>query len=312
MSDTQLAQVPQKQTSALALMAGKYNVEPSKLLETLKNTVFRGATNDELLALVVVSNEYGLNPLTKEIYAFPAKGGGIVPVVSIDGWIRMMNDHPQFDGIDYEFEHSDDGKLIACTSVIYRKDRSKPVRVTEYMVECRRNTDPWKMEHRMLRHKATIQGARVAFGFSGITDEDEAAATPGLANARDVTPKAARAEQLNPFVQVPSLEAQADECNAANVTSDIIPARPEKAAPVVEADVVKPAHEVAEPTEGEMLASEIIEEVKASDAQNLASYVEQADKQLAGEPQAKVKRAIHNRAKALGVKWNKTTGGFEA
>ena len=292
MSDTQLAQVPQKQTSALALMAGKYNVEPSKLLETLKNTVFRGATNDELLALVVVSNEYGLNPLTKEIYAFPAKGGGIVPVVSIDGWIRMMNDHPQFDGIDYEFEHSDDGKLIACTSVIYRKDRSKPVRVTEYMVECRRNTDPWKMEHRMLRHKATIQGARVAFGFSGITDEDEAAATPGLANARDVTPKAARAEPLDPFEKLPEAPAEA--------------------APVVEADVVEPAPEDTEPTEGEMLASEIIEEVKASDAQNLASYVEQADKQLAGEPQAKVKRAIHNRAKVLGVKWNKTTGGFEA
>lgn len=182
-------------------MAGKYNVEPKKLLETLKNTVFRGATDDELVALVVVANEYGLNPLCKEIYAFPAKGGGIVPVVSIDGWIRMMNDHPQFDGIDYEFEHDEQGKLIACTSVIYRKDRTKPVRVTEYMIECRRNTEPWKMEHRMLRHKATIQGARVAFGFSGITDEDEAQATPGL--ARDVTPKAARTEPHDPFKEPP-------------------------------------------------------------------------------------------------------------
>lgn len=292
MSDTQLAQVPQKQTSALALMAGKYNVEPSKLLETLKNTVFRGATNDELLALVVVSNEYGLNPLTKEIYAFPAKGGGIVPVVSIDGWIRMMNDHPQFDGIDYEFEHSDDGKLIACTSVIYRKDRSKPVRVTEYMVECRRNTDPWKMEHRMLRHKATIQGARVAFGFSGITDEDEAAATPGLANARDVTPKAARAEPLNPF--------------------STLPEAPAEAAQVVEADVVEPAHEVAEPTEEDMLANDLLKDVEKSDAVSLSSYVEQANKDLSGAKQEMVKKAIATRAKVLGVKWNKTTGGFEA
>lgn len=191
---------PQK-ASALQLMAGKYSVEPKKLLETLKNTVFRGASDDELVALVVVANEYGLNPLCKEIYAFPAKGGGIVPVVSIDGWIRMMNDHPQFDGIDYEFEHDEQGKLIACTSVIYRKDRAKPVRVTEYMVECRRNTEPWKMEHRMLRHKATIQGARVAFGFSGITDEDEAQATPGL--ARDVTPKAARSDPHDPFKGLP-------------------------------------------------------------------------------------------------------------
>jgi len=172
--------------SALAVMASRFSVDPAKLLETLKNTAFKGATNDEMMALVIVSNEYGLNPLTKEIYAFPAKGGGIVPVVSIDGWLNIMNNHPQFDGIDYEWLHEGE-KLIACTSVIHRKDRTHPTRVTEYLSECKRATDPWKMEHRMLRHKATIQGARVAFGFSGITDEDEARETPPM---RDVTPSA--------------------------------------------------------------------------------------------------------------------------
>jgi len=194
--------------SALALMASRFSCEPNKLLETLKNTVFKNATNDELLALVVVSNEYGLNPLTKEIYAFPAKGGGIVPVVSIDGWLRMMNDHPQFDGIDYEWEH-DGEKLAACTAIIFRKDRSKPVRVTEYLAECKRATDPWKMEHRMLRHKATIQCARVAFGFSGITDEDEAANTPGLASI-DVTPKAEESKLFKPKAEKPKPAKQED------------------------------------------------------------------------------------------------------
>ncbi len=202
--DTTLAP-PAPKVSALALMAGRFSVDPNKLLETLKNTVFKGATNDELLALVVVSNEYGLNPLTKEIYAFPAKGGGIVPVVSIDGWLRMMNDHPQFDGLDYEWQH-DGEKLVACTAVIFRKDRSKPVRVTEYLAECKRGTDPWKMEHRMLRHKATIQGARVAFGFSGISDEDEAVNVPGLTAARDVTPQAAESKL---FQQSPKKETAA-------------------------------------------------------------------------------------------------------
>jgi hypothetical protein len=38
------------------------------------------------------------------------------------------------------------------------------------------------MEHRMLRHKALIQCSRVAFGFSGIVDDEEAA------TLRDVTP----------------------------------------------------------------------------------------------------------------------------
>ena len=171
--------------SALAVMANRFSVEPSKLHETLKNTVFKGATDSEMMTLVVVANEYGLNPLTKEIYAFPAKGGGIVPVVSIDGWIHLANSHPQMDGLDFEFDHDEAGKLISCTASIHRKDRSRPIRVTEYLAECKRSSEPWKMEHRMLRHKALIQCSRVAFGFSGIVDEEEAGFV------RDVTPPTA-------------------------------------------------------------------------------------------------------------------------
>ena len=183
---TQAISIPNQpqRVSALALMANRCNVDPAKLLQTLKSTVFKGASDDELLALVVVANEYKLNPLTKEIYAFPAKGGGIVPVVSIDGWVSMVNDHPQMDGMEFE-EHVDDtGKLSSITCRLWRKDRNRPISVTEHLSECRRNTDPWKMEHRMLRHKALMQCARYAFGFSGVTDEDEAGDTPGLKPAQ--------------------------------------------------------------------------------------------------------------------------------
>lgn len=168
-------------------MAGRFSVEPQKLLSTLKNTVFKNATDDELLALVVVANEYGLNPLLKEIYAFPAKGGGIVPVVSIDGWVNRMNSNPQFDGIEFEDKFDDNGKPVSVTAIIYRKDRGRPVKVTEYYAECRRNTEPWNtMPARMLRHKALCQCVRVAFGFGGVFDEDEARDVA----MRDVTPAA--------------------------------------------------------------------------------------------------------------------------
>ena len=44
----------------------------------------------------------------------------------------------------------------------------------QYMDECKRNTDPWQSHpRRMLRHKATIQAARMAFGFA-LKDPDEA------------------------------------------------------------------------------------------------------------------------------------------
>jgi phage recombination protein Bet len=189
------AEAPKSKPSALMVMSSRLSVDPDKMLDTLKQTVFKGASNAELIALTVVSNEYGLNPFLKEIYAFPAKGGGIVPVVSVDGWISMINRQANLDGIEFEM----DEKGEACTCRIYVKDRSRPVVVTEYLSECARKSEPWTaMPKRMLRHKSLIQCARVAFGFSGIYDEDEAAKIKE-ANARTIDAPIAREEPLNPF-----------------------------------------------------------------------------------------------------------------
>lgn len=189
--------------SALALLASRLNVDPTKMLTTLKATVCTKATDEEIMAFCIVCNEYSLNPFLKEIYSFPAKSGGLIPVVSVDGWIRICNEHPKMDGMTFSFE-SDAGKLISCTCKIYRKDRSHPIEVTEFLSECKRQTDPWKMESRMLRHKALIQCARVAFGFSGIVDEDEAE----VITTRNVTP--AKASDRNPFV-APSIPEATSE-----------------------------------------------------------------------------------------------------
>jgi phage recombination protein Bet len=158
----------------MAIMAEKYAIKQEELFGVLKKTCFKGSngeqvTDEQMVALLVVSNQYNLNPFLKEIYAFPAKGGGIVPVVGVDGWFRIINERPEFDGI--EFDQTDK----ACKCTIYRKDRTRPVVITEYLDECKRNTEPWNTApKRMLRHKAAIQCARIAFSFSGIKDEDEA------------------------------------------------------------------------------------------------------------------------------------------
>ena len=175
--------IPSPKQSALSVMASRFNVEPTKLLDTLRATLMPKASNEDLLAFVVTANEYQLNPFTREIYAFPSRSGGIQPVVSVDGWIKLMNRHPSFDGIQFTTEDRDN-KPHSVTATIYLKDRSRPVEVTEYFSECYRATEPWKVNpRRMLRHKALIQCARVAFGFSGITDEEEA-----IPQAVNVTP----------------------------------------------------------------------------------------------------------------------------
>ena len=152
------------------------------LIETLKATAFRGQVSDaQMTALMVVANQYGLNPWTKEIYAFPDKNNGIVPVVGVDGWTRIINSHPQFDGEEFEYgptltvKNKQVHEWIDC--IIYRKDRSRPTRVREFFSEVyRESAQPWNSHpNRMHRHKSLIQCARLAFGFGGIYDPDEAA-----------------------------------------------------------------------------------------------------------------------------------------
>jgi hypothetical protein len=159
---------------ALAKRLGARDDAPA-FLSSLRKVAFpteKGGTvtDEQLFALVVVANQYQLNPFTRELYAFPAKGGGIVPILSVDGWARIINEHPACDGL--EFVEAEDGSWVEC--IIYRKDRAHPTRVREWLAECKRPTEPWtKWPRRMLRHKAMIQCARVAFGFSGIYDPDE-------------------------------------------------------------------------------------------------------------------------------------------
>lgn len=170
----------------------------AELVATLKATAFKGQVSDaQMTALMIVANQYSLNPWTKEIYAFPDKNNGIIPVVGVDGWSRIINSHAEFDGM--KFTQDDE----SCTCIMYRKDRTHPVEVTEYMEECKRAAGPWQSHpRRMLRHKAMIQCARLAFGFVGIYDQDEAeriaeadASTQPLRSPRD--PRAA-AEQNAP------------------------------------------------------------------------------------------------------------------
>ena len=174
---------------ALAL-AKQFNIQgdPAELVQTLKATAFKGnATDAQFNALLIVATQYSLNPFTKEIYAFPDKNNGITPVVGVDGWARIINSNSQFDGMD--FQQDDE----SCTCRTYRKDRSHPIAVTEYLDGCRRNTQPWNSHpKRMLRHKAMIQAARLAFGFTGIYDEDEA---ERIKDAKD----GIRPDQPDPF-----------------------------------------------------------------------------------------------------------------
>lgn len=174
MSTTEITKTDDRK-SVLASMANRYGMEPKAFEVTVKATLGLDKCNDgQFAAFLCVANEYGLNPLTKEIYAFPTKTGGIQPIVGIDGWLNLANSHPMNDGMEFVDVLDQQGCLAAITCRIHRKDRRHPIEVTEYMGECKGNTIPWKQwPARMLRHKAAIQAIRYAYGFAGIMDSDE-------------------------------------------------------------------------------------------------------------------------------------------
>lgn len=168
-----------RQAGLIHKFAARFGVEPEKMMATLKATAFRGdVSNEQMMALLIVADQYGLNPWVKELYAFPDKNNGIVPVIGVDGWARIVNEQPQFDGVEFldgpaSEKHNGAPEWIEC--VLYRKDRAHPTRIRERLVECYRNTPPWNTHPaRMLRHKAFMQCGRIAFSLSGIYDEDEA------------------------------------------------------------------------------------------------------------------------------------------
>jgi len=171
--------------NALDKMAARLDVSAEVLKKTLMATAFSLCKDEaQFLSAVIVANTYQLNPILKEMTAFPGKSGGVVPIVMIDGWIKLVNRQDNYDGVELIENENKDGEknnskttLDSVTAKFYLKGREHAVVITEYMDECYDGTKgPWqKWPRRMLRHKAYIQGARVAFGFTGIYDEDEAA-----------------------------------------------------------------------------------------------------------------------------------------
>ena len=135
----------------------------------------------DLDRLLLLSERLGLDPLSNEIYATelssePGKKSRIFFVVGVDGWSKIINAHPQFDGMRFVESAPGDDELpqyFECT--IFRKDRKVATSVREYMYEAHTNQGAWLTHpRRMLRHKAMVQCARICFGLSGIYEPDEA------------------------------------------------------------------------------------------------------------------------------------------
>ena len=157
-------------------------------------------TITDLERVLLVAERAGLDPLGQEIFLAPNRwdpGAASQVVVTVDGWSRLLNAHPAFDGIEFQSSQAEvDGvpEWMECT--IHRRDRRAPTTVREYLCEARNDHVSWLTHpRRMLRHKALSQCARLCLGLSGVCDGDyHAEATKASAPARPATPANTRAD----------------------------------------------------------------------------------------------------------------------
>jgi len=111
--------------------------------------------------------KYRLDPLSDEIMLFKNPEGQYQSLITIDGWMRLINQDPQFAGMTFkESSELELGIPLWMECSIYRHDRILPITVKEYSSEIKTEHLLWKtMPRRMLRHRSIQQCARLAFGI---------------------------------------------------------------------------------------------------------------------------------------------------
>ena len=111
--------------------------------------------------------KYRLDPLSDEIMLFKNPEGQYQTLITIDGWMKLINQDPQFAGMTFkESPELELGIPLWMECSIYRHDRILPITVKEYSSEIKTEHLLWKtMPRRMLRHRSIQQCARLAFSI---------------------------------------------------------------------------------------------------------------------------------------------------
>lgn len=120
----------------------KIDWKDEAMVKTMRDTVAKGATDEEFKLFCAIAQSTGLNPFLKQIWFIKGnkyqnkKGEWVQPpaqiMTGIDGYRAIANTHPAYDGTEIQTDRDKDGKPTRCTAKVWRKDRKFPA-VAEVM-----------------------------------------------------------------------------------------------------------------------------------------------------------------------------------
>lgn len=176
-----LAEITQKTVDLADTLGRRWGIEEKKNVRSFARSFISSKSEfgwEVVHQFMTVCSELDLNPARKEVAAFYSPDKGLTTFVMIDGWLTLANRNPDYDGYRLHEVRNEKQDLVAVRCEIFRKGRGHPTEATVKMSEWRQGGGPqWNSKPEwMLNVKALKQSIRFAFGFAGITDDDEAVA----------------------------------------------------------------------------------------------------------------------------------------
>lgn len=159
-------------------------------INTIKNTVAKGASDSELKMFLHVCETYGLDPFLKEIF-YSQKMKTII--TSRDGYLKAAQRDLKFDGIqsmavfsedefevdvaahtvNHKFGKGDRGKIIGAWAIVYKRGILPVIAYADYK-EYKKNTSIWETyKSAMCCKVAEAFALKRQFGISGLVTQEE-------------------------------------------------------------------------------------------------------------------------------------------
>lgn len=138
----------------------------SEMVDTIKATVAKGATDEELVMFLSIAKQYDLNPLMKEIW-FTKMGDDSAIMTSRDGYKKLAERKPNFRkcqsvavyendefemewvmgeimNITHKFKQNDRGNIIGAYAVLKTTDHDNYATYVEFKEYCQKTKPIWR------------------------------------------------------------------------------------------------------------------------------------------------------------------------
>lgn len=154
-----------------AVIVPESRYERAEVVDTIRQTVAKGATDAQLRMFLEVCKRTGLDPFLKEIWYVAEKG---IIMAGRDGYLRVANESPQFDGMETRVQRDAQNMPIKAVCSVWRKDRSHAITCEAYYSEYAKTSPVWRQyPSAMISKVAEVLALKRSFSINGVVTEEE-------------------------------------------------------------------------------------------------------------------------------------------